>query len=215
MPTDTDTPAAAPVDAPERGPGLPTGGSLRSDSDLPAQRSSDALIDAAAAGEALRPSESDDLLGYFLTNGSLPGDNEPQSLTVKLGRGAHARDFACSVRPVEWSEWQDSRTRATDEKTGEFDAYVATSWNVARALVSPKLGPTVLRQQKEAETSGDGKIAGPNGSRIDAPTDAAELLRRMFKRQSGALLEIGAKVLEISKLQSDTSSVREVEAGKD
>jgi hypothetical protein len=36
----------------------------------------------------------------------------------------------------------------------------------------------------------------------------------MFRKQSGALLELSGKVLEISKLQNDANSVKEVEAAK-
>lgn len=172
------------------------------------------LIDHAAAGGALMQQEADDLVGYYLSNDGLPGDKDTVPLKVKIGNGPKAREFEMVVRPIEWSEWQDSRTRATDEKTGEFEAYVAASYNVARALVKPQLGPTVMRQQAEAKAAPDQKITGPDGTRIDPPKDGAHLLRRMFHRQSGIVLELSSKVLELSKLNSDNASVKEVEAGK-
>jgi hypothetical protein len=110
--------------------------------------------------------------------------------------------------------WQDGRQRASDEKTGEINTFVWASWNVARVLLEPKLGPTIQRLQTAAKASEDGKIDGQGGKRVDPPADAAHLLRRMFGRQSGALLELSAKVLELSKLQSDSNSVREIEAAK-
>jgi len=176
----------------------------RDEGDGETSRSAQQLVDAAVSGESLGPKDSDDLLAYFLSNDALPGDTEVVSLTVELGHGAKARKFACEVHPIEWSEWQDARERATNDKTGEFDAYVSASWIVARALVTPKLGPTVVGMQQDAE----------HGGKSDPPLDAADLLRRMFRKQSGALLEVSGKVLEISKLQNDNESVKEVEAGK-
>lgn len=178
------------------------------------------LIDAAAAGEPLTGSEPGDLLDYFLTNRAMPGSKTPKNLTVELGHGDAAKRFACAVRPVEWSEWQDSIERATDAKTGDFDRFVAASWCAARALVTPVLGPTIVRMQAEAQAAPDGKIDGPPGddgrpTRIGPPSDAAHLLRRMFATSSGALLELNGQVLTISRLANDQQSVREVEAGKD
>jgi len=167
--------------------------------DAPA-RNGDQLVAAAARGEGLAPEESADLLAYYLSNEALPGDEKTLPVTIELGHGDGAREFRCEIHPIEWSEWQDARERATDQKTGEFDGYVLASWNVARALVTPKLGPTVARLQKEQPDK--------------APPDGAALLRRMFRRQSGALIELSAKVLEISKLQNENNSVREVEAAK-
>jgi hypothetical protein len=179
-------------------PGLPLGGKPV---ESPARTGSD-LIDAAAAGDRLAPQESDDLLAYFLTNQGLPGDTEVTALSVELGHGQSTRKFSCEVKAVEWSEWQDAIERATNEKTGGFDRFVSSSWVVARALVTPKLGPTIVRMQSENSDT--------------APADAAALLRRMFRKQSGALLELAAKVLELSKLANDgESSVKEIEAGKD
>lgn len=172
------------------------------------------LLDAAEAGNGLSPAENDDLVAYYLSNDELPGDTSVTDVEVTLGRKPIERKFKASVHPIEWSEWQDARERATDDKTGQFDAYVSSSWVVARALVTPKLGPTIARLHNAAKASEDGKIDGPDGSRIDPPADAAHLLRRMFRKQSGALLELSAKVLELSKLQNDSNSVREVEAAK-
>lgn len=191
MPNDPSTTLEPPA-----GAGLPARGSQP-----PSEpRTGDALIDAAAEGADLSTKESDDLLAYYLTNDGLPGDTDVTPLTVRLGNGKAARDFRAEVHTIEWTEWQDARERATDEKTGEFDAYVSASWIVARALVTPKLGPAVARaQQQNPET---------------APADGADLLRRMFRSQSGALLELSAKILELSKLQGNQGTVREVEAGK-
>lgn len=156
------------------------------------------LVDAAAVGGSLSPAENDDLVAYYLDHEELPGDSEPKDLTVTLGTGRKAKVFSCSVHAIEWDEWQDARERATTSE--RFDAYVSSSWIVARALVTPKLGPTVARLQAEKPDS--------------APENAAELLQRMFRKQSGALLELSGKVLELSKLQSDSDSVKEVEAAK-
>lgn len=196
--------------------GIPENAGLKDgrQTDAEPRRSGGDLIDAAADGHALAPQESDDLVAYYLSNGELPGDTDVEELEVTLAHGSKARKFKCSVHPIEWSEWQDARERATNEKTGTFDAFVSSSWVVGRALVTPKLGPTVARLQQEASRSDDGKIAGPKGSRIDPPEDAAHLLRRMFRKQSGSLLELSGKVLEVSKLQNDIGSVKEIEAAK-
>lgn len=192
--------------------GLPQRGAPAAE---PEPRTGENLIDAAAGGEPLTPRESDDLLSYYLSNDEMPGDTDVTPLTVRLGHGARAREFACEVHAIEWKEWQDAIERSTDKATGDFDRFVSSSWVVARALVKPKLGPTVVAQQNEAKGNDDGKIAGPNGARVDPPTDAADLLRRMFRKQSGALLELSAKVLELSKLANDGErAVKEVEAGK-
>lgn len=136
-----------------------------------------------------------DFVDYFLTNNGLPGEDDPHPLEFKIGDGARARKNVWQVRTIGWAEWQDARERATDDDTGAFDAFVSSSYVVARALVEPRLGPKVSRAQKE------------NGKH--APRDAAELLRRMFRKQSGVLLELSAEVLAISKLaQSDKPSVR-------
>lgn len=185
----------------------------------PDTRTGTDLIDAAAAGEPLTDSEPGDLLDYFLTNKALPGADTVKALTVELGDGPNAKRFSCAIHPVEWSEWQDAIERATDPKTNDFDRYVAASWCTARALVTPKLGPAVVRMQKEAQAAPDGKIDGPPGddgnpTRIGPPTDGAHLLRRMFAKCSGALLELNAQVLTVSRLANDSQSVREVEAGK-
>lgn len=173
-----------------------------------------ALIDAAADDRSLGQKASDDLLAYYLSNEGLPGDDSVTPLTVKLGHGDGVREFGCEVSTIEWDEWQDARQRATNEAEGTFDAYISASWIVARALVTPKLGQTVARQQEEASKATDGKIEGPKGERLTPPTDAAHLLRRMFRRQSGALLELSGKVLELSKLQNENGAVKEVEAAK-
>lgn len=165
----------------------------------PSGRSGRELVDAAANGGGLTEAEHGDLLDYYLSNNELPGDADELSLTVELGHRSK-RTFSCVVHPIDWDEWQDARQRATSEKTGRFDAFISSSWTVARALVTPKLGPTVARLQSE----------DPKG----APSDAAHLLRRMFAKQSGALLELSGKVLEISRLQDDANSVKEVEAAK-
>ena len=180
----------------------------------PPARTGNDLIDAGANGEPLTGTESDDLLEYFLTNKSVPGSKTPKTLEVELGHGDDVRKFRCQIRRVEWSEWQDSIERATDQKTGDFDRFVAASWCVARALVSPVMGPAVVAMQNEAQKSPDGKIGGKGGERIAPPTDAAHLLRRIFAEQSGALLELNAQVLTISRLANEPQSVREVEAGK-
>lgn len=197
----SDTPrstAAATADAlADAGPGLAQGGKP---GDAQPSRAGADLIDAAAGGAELKAKEADDLLGYFLTNEGMPGDEDVVDLELTLGHGDRARAFKCSIHTIEWSEWQDARDRATDVKTGEFDTYVSASWIVARALVTPKLGPTIMAMQAEDKDT--------------APGDSAALLRRMFKRQSGALLELSGKVLEISKLQNENNAVKEVEAGK-
>lgn len=207
MPETTDAPRT--TDAPD-GAGLPQGGRP----DAPPARGGVQLIDAAAEGLNLTPGESDDLVAFFVSNGEMPGDKAPLPLELKLGHGSAAKTFKCAIKPITWSEWQDARKRATNETTGDFDPYVSSSWVVARSLVKPILGPTVLRMLDEAKEAEDDKIAGPGGKRIDPPTDSAELLRRMFEKQSGVLLELSGKVLDISKLQGDNQSVKEVEAGK-
>lgn len=185
-------------------------------SDVTAQRDrrhGDALSEAAAAREPLTKEESQDLLDFYLSNNELPGDDEPLTLTTTLGHGKAERELGVTVHTILWEEWQDSRERATVKDV--FDPFVSASWIVARALITPKLGPVVAAQQAEAQASADKMIEGPKGTRIPPAADAAHLLRRMFSKQSGALLELSGKVLGISKLQDGVSSVREVEAGKD
>ena len=199
MPQPTTPPRDTDSDAPiiPEGAGLPEG---RAAPREPARRSGPDLLDAAATGGSVSPAEHDDLVDYFLANGELPGDTRPTSLSVRLGRGPGARKFQCEVKPITWDDWQDARERATDDKTAKFDAFVQSSWVVARSLIKPQLGPTVLRMQRETPDT--------------APEHAAQLLQRMFTRQSGPLLELAGKVLEISGLQDDAESVREVESAK-
>lgn len=199
---DSATAAANPLEQPDdgglapRGPGLAGGGPFPA----AAPRRTSEVIDAAAAGESISDAEQNDLLAYFLTNDKVPGDDEAVELEVTLGNGDRKRAFRFKVTSIEWSAYQDARERAMDAKTGDFDAFLSSSWVVARALKEPKLGPAVARAQRENPET--------------APTDGAHLLRRMFKSQPGALLELSAKVLELSKLQGDQGTVREVEAGK-
>lgn len=171
------------------------------------------LIDAAAGGQSLTVGEATDLLEYYLTNKALPGSDAHKDLEVELGDGEQARKFGCTIRTIEWSEWQDAIERATDKATGDYDRFVSSSWVVARALTRPALGPAISRLHEEAKRSSDGKIDGPDG-RVAPPTDAAMLLRRMFATQSGSLLELSVEVLKISRLAGDTQSVREVAAAK-
>lgn len=179
------------------GAGLPSRSDPEREASIP-PRGGDELLNAAAAGEKVTPIEHDGLVDYFLANGELPGDTKPVDLSVTLGRGAQAREFHCTLAPITWDEWQDARDRATD-KDDKFDVYVQSSWVVARALRRPQLGPTVTRLQRETD---------------NPPRDAADLLRRMFARQSGALLELAGKVLEISGLQDGAASVKEIDAAK-
>jgi hypothetical protein len=187
MPEDTAT-LAPPADA-----GLPTG---RPGSGPGGQsaRSGDELITAAARGESLSEEDAGDLLDYFLANGDLPGDDEPVPVEFEIGMGRAVRKQVWQFRRIGWDEWVDAEGRGKDEKTGSFDGYVAASYVVARALVAPALGPGVLRLQK----------ADPKS----APQDAAELLRRMFKKQSGTLLSLSIDVRRISRLGQDQKSSR-------
>lgn len=204
----------APIDARPGPAGLPQGG----DAADPAARSGPDLIDAAAAGKTLGDGEQADLLGYFLTNAGLPGDSTPDLVEFTTGRGEDARTEVWDVRRIDYDEWEDSRKRASDVAAGKFNASLQASWIVARALVRPNLGPAVLRQQEEAKAAADGMIDGPEGQRIRPPTDSAHLLRRMFARQSGVLMDISRQVLVISKLDDESQSAkiveRDVAAGK-
>lgn len=196
--SDSTTTATPPPSA-----GLEQGNQLK-DGDGPPARRGDELLTAAAAGGDVTQREAQDLVGYFLTNDGLPGDDEPIPVKWTVGTGSKERSNTWMVKPISWEEWQDGVDRATDGDTGVMDTYVAASWHVARALVEPALGPKV----KQAQAASPG-----------APQDAAELVRRMFKKQAGVLLELSAAVLKISKLQRDNGSVRtldlEVQAGKD
>lgn len=195
--------------------GLPAGGPAGAGPD---RRTGDDLLGAAADGLTLSPREQQDLLDYFLTNGGLPGDDESRPVEWSVGDGASARKNVWMVKTISWDEWKDAVERTTDEKTAERDTYATASYIVARALVTPQLGPIVHRQQEQAKGEADKKIAGPGGSRLDPPEDAAVLLQRMFAKQSGVLFALSAEVLRLSKLQEDSGSVRtldqEVEAGK-
>lgn len=185
------------------GAGLALG--ARESSDEVPRRSGDDLIDAAGAGAPLHPADQVDLLDYFLTNAGLPGDDDPIPVEFTIGQGATERKEVWSVRTITWEEYQDAVDQATDEKTGDRDVYLTASWVVARALVSPQLGPRVRAAQEQDPKK--------------APTDAAQLLRRMFAKQSGVLLELSGEVLAASKLGvNGTGGVRtldrEVAAGK-
>lgn len=190
--------ASPPADA-----GLPTG-RPSAPAAPPAPRRGDDLIQAAAEGGPLLVSEAEDLLAYFLTNAGLPGDDEPVPVEWEAGNGRGTRKNVWHIRPLAWEEWQDARQRAIDPATGRFDGFVVASYTVARTLVRPQLGPTVKDLQARDPKS--------------APGDAAELLRRMFARQSGVLIDLHAKVLEISKLDDADPRARildrEVEAAK-
>lgn len=198
LPTDGPIPADA---------GLPQGGALQAGPS--ASRTGDELIAAGeragSQNDELSGQEQTDLLDYFLTNKGLPGDDAPIDVEWTIGEGDAKRSNVWKIKPIGWDEFTDARERATDPKTGVFDSYTQASWIVARALVEPKLAPTVGKMQKDDPDK--------------APQDASALLRRMFRRQSGVLLEINIKVLEISKLTNENNSVRtlgrEVEAGKD
>lgn len=159
-------------------------------------RTGSGLLDATAGGAHLRQQESDDMVDFYLSNDELPDDDEVVPYDVKFGR-KNPRVETWQLHPISWDDWQDARERATDDKTGNYDAFVASSWNVARGLSWPQLGPKVLGAQRDNPAK--------------APTDAADLLRRMFAKQSGTLLSLSAKVLEISHLQDDDSSVVEKE----
>jgi len=186
------------VDTIPEGAGLSSGAS---GADVePEVQSVQKSIERSAAGDALAPQDAAVLLEHFLDTGSINNEDEPVPIAVKVGHGKAAKEYLWKVRAISWDEWDDSRTRATDDATGEYQAFTAASYMVARALVEPQLGEVVKRL----------RASKPEG----APADAAALLRRMFARESGALLELNGKVLEISKLMMDNNAVREVEAGK-
>jgi hypothetical protein len=199
MPATTEDPAIPGTDGPT---GLPLG--QRDSGAPPAPRSGDEVIAAAARGDSLSAGEHHDLLAYYLANGELPNADEAVPVEFTVGRGDKARKDVWHIKKIRWEDWQDARERATNKKSGVFDPFVAASWNVARALVEPKLGPSLVELQQ----------ADPD----NAPSDAAALLRRMFSTESGVLLELSGEVLRLSKLQDDNESVRvldeEVDAGK-
>lgn len=205
--------SAEPTTIPTKG--LALGQRESGDDEQPARRTGDDLISAAADGAKLTGQESEDLLGYFLTNGGLPGDDEPHPVEWMVGEGKRARKNVWMVRTIQWEEWQDAVDRTTND--GQRDTLETASWIVARALVTPRLGPAVQRQQSEAAASADGKTDW-KGERVAPPSDAAELLRRMFAKQSGVLLAISSEVLRLSKLSANVGGVRtldeDVEAGK-
>jgi len=186
------------------------------------RRSGDELIAAAAKGEDLSIDESADLLDYFLTNGGLPGDNDPHPIEWFVGEGKSERKQVWHVRRIGWDEWTDAETRGRNEDTGEIDSYVVASWVVARALLQPALGPKVKALQEQASKSDDGKIDGVdergNRTRVPPPEDAADLLRRMFRTQSGTLLTMSYCVRDISRLSVNSVHARtldkEVAAGE-
>lgn len=194
--------------------GLPPGGPQ--DGDGPT-RDGDDLITAAAGGGPLSEREKVDLLDYFVANGQLPGDAKPKRLEFTIGSGPEAVSNVWQARRIGWEEWFDAQQRATDDKTGQLDGFIAASYVVARALIDPKLGPVVNRQQQLAERASDKKIDSPEG-RIEPPADSAMLLRRMFRKQGGVLLELSSEIRRHSKLTVEGGSVRtldeEVAAGE-
>lgn len=166
-------------------------------------RSGDDLISAAAKGETLDAQEQQDLLDYFLSNGELPGDSDEVSMEFEIGEGKTRRKNTWVVHRIGWDDWTDAQQRGTNQEEGTFDGFITASYVVARALVNPKLGPAVRRAQEQ-----DSKTA---------PEDAADLLRRMFKKQSDALLSMSAEIRRISKLTSQQSARaldQEVAAGE-
>jgi hypothetical protein len=166
----------------------------------------DGALDRAADGpESIRSAsedrqgDEDILLDYFLGNSPRPGQTGRLTLEAEAVDG---KVWRCTVRALEWAEWKDCETRARDKETGEFDVFVYSSWVVARALISPVLGPMLDRIKNEK---------GPD----NAPPDAAALLRRFFGMQSGSLIVMQRKVIEFSKLdEQGGGGVKEVEAGK-
>lgn len=197
-----DTTAVSTVTIPPPDAGLPTGGPITEPSDR--LLSGDDLIGAAARGEKLSDESAGDLLDYYLANGDLPGDDEPVPVEFEIGTGRALRKTVWHFRRIGWDEWLDAEDRGRDEKTGKFDGYIAASYVVSRALVKPLLGPGVTKLQR----ADAGK----------APADAAELLRRMFMKQSGTLLSLSIDVRRISRLGQDQKSSRildeEVAAGE-
>lgn len=154
-------------------------------------------LEAAAAGESITGADVNVLRDYFLGNGTRPGDAVVKDVQVKLPDGAR---WALQIKAISYGEWQDAQERGTDDESGKQDAFVTASWIVARAVVTPKLGPIVnqLREQR-GET---------------APRDASGLLREFFLRQPGGLLGLSQRVINMSGLGLSSELVVEVEAGK-
>lgn len=195
-------------------PGLEQGNKLSDAAPARAPLRGEALLDAAASGMGLLAEEEIDLVDYYLTNRGLPGDDKPRKFEVDVGNGETKRTAVWTVRPIEYDEWRDANQQAYDEEKDQTNAYIVASLTVARSLVHPKLGPAVARLRALAEAEADGKIEEADGTRRRPPRDAAELLRRMFARNSGSLFELSGNVTRISKITDGGSLVREVEAGK-
>lgn len=155
------------------------------------------LIDAAAADERLSARDGQALLDYYLTNRGLPNAAATLDLDVEVGSyvadgdvvGGQAYRF--SFRRLRWSEVQDAQQNATIglnlDGSPKHDTFALASWYCARALVSPRLAPTLAAlRERDPRT---------------APTDAAALLRDMFEAESGTLIDMSEVVLAHSKLK--------------
>lgn len=169
------------------------------------QREGNDLMDAAARGAGLTATEENALLDYFLGDAPAPNSGEELDLAVTIRREERDGEtipveWPCTVRAIDWGEWQDSQKRGVDSE-GSLDIFVQSSWVVARALKKPLLGAMLKRIQEEKPEA--------------APQDAAALLRRFFAKQPGSLIYIQRRVLELSKLdEMGQGGVREVEASK-
>lgn len=169
-----------------------------------APRTGEDLIAAASRGAGVTPGEEDALLAYFLGDAPQPNAQEQRDFDVELGAG---RTWHCTLRSIDWAEWQDAQKRAIDTSTGSLDIYAQASYVVARAMVRPLLG-RMLEQIREAK-----QAAGADATTI--PADGAQVLRQAFARQAGSLIYLQRKVLELSKLdEAGEGGVREVEAAK-
>jgi hypothetical protein len=170
----------------------------------PPARRGDDLIGAAASNAGMTAGEEDALLAYFLGDAPAPNAGAQKTYTVDVGEG---RQWTCTLRSIDWAEWQDAQKRALNTATGTLDLYEQASYVVARGMVRPLLGRMLenIREQ-----------TGANGGDLSAvPSDGAAMLRRFFAKQAGALIYLQRKVLELSRLdEAGEGGVKEVEAAK-
>jgi hypothetical protein len=156
-------------------------------------------VDAAAQGTPVSRSMEEVLLDHFFGDEPAAGEGPEDRITLEIDTGA-GQSMRVQLRSLDWSEWQEAQQNAR-RKDGSVDEFYLSSWVVAYTIIDSPLGRIVTRLQQE--------------DKEHAPSDAAALLRRFFRKKSGSLMAASQKVLVLSNLNAATDAAREVEAGKD
>lgn len=174
-----------------------------SDDEIHPPSPEDDALERASAGEALSAEQAHDALDYFL--GRKPKPNQGKTFTLKVDFGTLDEPAFAPVvfKALRVEDLNDADERAAikndaGEVTGT-DAYISAAWVVARAQVTPPLGP-ILNERNQ------------NGGGFP---DAATLLQDLFAESPGTLLQTARAIRRRARIGGDgDTAVREVEAGK-